>query len=270
MNNNNKRLDVLLAERGLCESREKARGLILSGLVSVNGSRADKVGHAFPMDAIIEIIAPEHAYVSRGGLKLEKALRELKVSVLDKIVLDVGASTGGFTDCALQNGAKHVVAVDVGSGQLAWRLRTDPRVTVMEKTNARYLTNDMLNLTPDLATVDVAFISLKLIFPMLMQVLPPHGEVVALIKPQFEAGKEVVSRGRGVVRDRTAHESVILEIVKTAQSLNWALQGLTFSPITGPEGNIEFIGWWRITGDAIAPPIISELVDVAHKDLSTK
>lgn len=270
MTNTKKRLDVLLAERGLCESREKARGLILSGLVSVNGSRADKVGHAFPVDALIEITVPEHAYVSRGGLKLDKALRDLKVSVLDKVVLDVGASTGGFTDCALQNGATHVIAVDVGSGQLAWKLRTDTRVTVMEKTNARYLTKDMLSLTPELATVDVAFISLKLIFPMLMQVLPPHGEVIALIKPQFEAGKEVVSRGRGVVRDRNVHESVILEIVKAAEALNWALQGLTFSPITGPEGNIEFIGWWRMTGDAIITPIISELVAVAHKELSSK
>ena len=270
MSNNKKRLDVLLAERGLCESREKARGLILSGLVSVNGSKADKVGHAFPEDATIEITAPEHSYVSRGGLKLEKALRELKVSVLDKIVLDVGASTGGFTDCALQNGAAHVIAVDVGSGQLAWKLRTDPRVTVMEKTNARYLTRDMLHHTPSLATVDVAFISLKLMFPMLMQVLPPQGEVIALIKPQFEAGREVVSRGRGVVRDHSVHESVILDILKAAEALNWALQGLTYSPITGPEGNIEFIGWWSMTGDAISPPIISKLVDIAHKEFSSK
>lgn len=260
----------MLTERGLCESREKARGLILCGLVRVNGSRADKVGHAFPEDAVIEVAAPEHAYVSRGGLKLEKALRDLNVSVQDKVVLDVGASTGGFTDCALQNGAAHVIAVDVGTGQLAWKLRTDSRVTVMEKINARYLTTDMLNLTPDVATVDVAFISLKLIFPMLAQVLPPHGEVVALIKPQFEAGKEIVSRGKGVVRDSSVHESVILEIIKSAEALNWALQGLTFSPITGPEGNIEFIGWWRTTGDSIAEPIIRELVNIAHKELSSK
>jgi len=261
------RLDVLLVERGLCESREKARGLILSGLVTVNGQKADKTGHSYPNDAEVKIIAPLHSYVSRGGLKLEKAIKEMGVSVENKVVLDIGASTGGFTDCALQQGAKHVVAVDVGSGQLAWKLRNDPRVTVMEKTNARYLTSDMLGITPELATVDVSFISLKHILPMLNSILQSKAEVVALIKPQFEAGKDIVSKGRGVVRDIAVHIDVIRDILQTGQNLGWTLQGLTHSPITGPEGNIEFIAWWVI-GEA--PPFecaVDKVVQTSHKEL---
>lgn len=258
---------MLLVERGLCESREKARGLILSGLVLVDGVRVDKAGHAFPEGVSLTIVAPLHNFVSRGGLKLEKALKTLSVSVKDKIVLDIGASTGGFTDCALQNGASHVLAVDVGRGQLAWRLRQDTRVTVFEKTNARYLTKDMLGMTPDLATIDVSFISLKLVFPPLARVLPPHGEVVALIKPQFEAGKDIVSRGKGVVRDKAVHEAIVSDILATAQDLGWTCQGLTFSPITGPEGNIEFIGWWAVSGNTENLLEVAQVVKDAHKDL---
>lgn len=261
------RLDVLLVERGLAETREKARAMILSGLVTVNGERADKAGHSYAEDVQVALLAPTHSYVSRGGLKLEKALREFGISVVGKNVLDVGASTGGFTDCALQHGAAFVSSVDVGSGQLAWKLRQDPRVQVLEKTNIRNLSIQMLERVPEIATVDVSFISLKLVFPVLNSLLPARSQIVALIKPQFEAGREAVSRGKGVIRDKDIHLLVINDILHSARLLGWGLCGLTYSPITGPEGNIEFIGWWiRNSADTLFPDV-GQIVEMAHKEL---
>lgn len=261
------RLDLLLVQRQLADSREKAKAMILCGQVTVNGEIADKAGHSYPEDADVSLIAPPHSYVSRGGLKLEKALRAFEMSVNGKHLLDVGASTGGFTDCALQHGASSVSSVDVGSGQLAWKLRQDTRVQVLEKTNVRNLTKEMLVRTPDAATVDVSFISLKLVFPVLDSLLPARGDVIALIKPQFEAGREAVSRGKGVIWDGAIHRAVIGDVLATARALGWGLYGLTHSPITGPEGNIEFIGWWKVADVDRNLLDIEQIVLDAHKEL---
>jgi len=260
------RLDMLLVTRGLADTRERAQALIAAGLVSVEGVRRDKCGHAYPPQAEITLAAPLK-YVSRGGLKLEKAVSSFNLDFAGKFVLDVGASTGGFTDCALQHGAQGVIAVDVGKGQLAWKLREDARVTVLEKTNIRYLETSDLPYLPTMATVDVSFISLRLVFPVLNKLLPPGAEVVALIKPQFEAGKEVVSRGEGVVRDEKVHINVLEGVLQSARALSWGLCGLTFSPLRGPEGNIEFLGWWQLgTLDQIAGNA-AEVVRAAHNEL---
>lgn len=260
------RLDVLLVARGLADTREKAQALIAAGLVSVEGVRRDKCGHAYPPQAEITVSAPLR-YVSRGGLKLEKALSSFNIDFAGKFVLDVGASTGGFTDCALQHGASGVIAVDVGKGQLAWKLREDARVTVLEKTNVRYLEKSDLPYPPTMAMVDVSFISLRLVLPVLNKLLPHGAEVIALIKPQFEAGKEVVSRGAGVVRDDKIHIDVLEGVLHSARELSWGLCGLTFSPLRGPEGNIEFLGWWQIgTSDQIAGDA-APVVRAAHHEL---
>ncbi|WP_018660614.1 TlyA family RNA methyltransferase [Heyndrickxia acidiproducens] len=235
------RIDVLLVERGLMETREKAKRAVMAGLVYSNENRLDKPGEKIPADSPLTVKGNPLPYVSRGGLKLEKALKVFDLNVRDKILLDIGASTGGFTDCALQNGAKLSYALDVGYNQLAWKLRQDERVVVMERTNFRYVKpEDFHKGTPEFASIDVSFISLSLILPVLRNLLVPDSDVVALIKPQFEAGREQVGK-KGIVRDKKVHREVIDKIISLALRENFAVENLSFSPITGGEGNIEFL-----------------------------
>ncbi|KPV56123.1 RNA methyltransferase [Paenibacillus sp. A3] len=235
------RLDVLLVEQGYYETREKAKGAIMAGLVLVDDVPVDKAGTKIARTSRLIVKGAVHPYVSRGGLKLEKALNVFSIDLQGVTMLDIGASTGGFTDCALQNGAVHVYAVDVGYNQLDWSLRKDPRVSVMERTNFRYMQpGDLQGPEPAFASIDVSFISLKLILPPLKQLLAPKGQVVALIKPQFEAGREKVGKS-GVVRDPRVHQEVLEDILRFAQDIGYAIRGLTFSPIKGGEGNIEFL-----------------------------
>lgn len=235
-----KRLDILVTERGLVESREKAKTLIMAGQVYVDGQKADKPGDTFSEDAAVEVRGKGLPYVSRGGLKLEKAMREFGLQLQGRTCMDIGASTGGFTDCMLQNGAQRVYSVDVGYGQLAWSLRTDPRVVNLERTNARYLTREQVPEEIDFFSVDVSFISLTLILPAVRPLLAEHGQAMCLIKPQFEAGREKVGK-KGVVRDKAVHEEVIEKICSFALENGFSVLGLTFSPVKGPEGNIEYL-----------------------------
>ena len=241
-----KRLDVLLTERGLAPSREKAKALIMAGIVYVNNQKEDKAGTSFPEDAVVEVRGQGLRYVSRGGLKLEKAMQAFPIDLKGRYCMDIGASTGGFTDCMLQNGAAGVYAIDVGYGQLDWKLREDPRVVCMEKTNFRYVTPDDLDpeRMPDFASVDVSFISLSKILPPAHAILPVGGEMVCLIKPQFEAGREKVGK-KGVVRDPQVHVEVIENVLKIAQDAGFEVLGLSWSPIRGPEGNIEYLMYIR-------------------------
>lgn len=242
------RLDVLLVELGYFDSREKAKAAIMAGLVLNGTERIDKAGTKLPRDAVITVKGAPHPYVSRGGLKLEKAISHFGLDLKEAVMLDIGASTGGFTDCALQHGAALVYAVDVGYNQLDWSLRQDERVRVMERTNFRHMTAERLDgPQPDFATIDVSFISLKLILPVLAQLLQPGGLTVALIKPQFEAGREHVGKS-GVVRDSAVHRYVLREVLSFAQDQGFKLEALTYSPITGGEGNIEFLALWRLDG----------------------
>ena len=235
------RLDVLLVEQGFATSREKAKAIIMSGSVFVNGQREDKAGTTFdPAKSSIEVKGHTLKYVSRGGLKLEKAMAQFGISLDDKICMDIGASTGGFTDCMLQNGAKKVYSVDVGHGQLAWSLRNDERVVCMEKTNFRYLTREDIQDDLDFASVDVSFISLSKILLPARKLLKDYGKMVCLIKPQFEAGKEKVGK-KGVVREQSVHQEVIEKIYTLADILGFQVLGLEYSPIKGPEGNIEYL-----------------------------
>lgn len=235
------RLDVLLVERGLAETREKAKRAIMAGLVFTNETRLDKAGEKVDVDIPLRMKGNITRYVSRGGLKLEKALSTFHLSVQDRVLLDIGASTGGFTDCALQHGAKMSYALDVGYNQLAWKLRQDDRVVVMERTNFRYVTpDDFRGPKPDFASIDVSFISLRLILPVLKTLLVPGSDIVALIKPQFEAGKEQVGK-KGIVRDPHVHIEVIYRVQTMALSEGYDVIDLSFSPITGGEGNIEFL-----------------------------
>ncbi|MBR4723218.1 MAG: TlyA family RNA methyltransferase, partial [Clostridia bacterium] len=231
------RLDVLLVEKGLCESREKAKALIMAGQVYVDGQKCDKAGDTVDASKMPEIRGETLKYVSRGGLKLEKALNTFPIDLNEKICMDIGASTGGFTDCMLQNGAKKVFAVDVGYGQFSWKLRNDARVVNMERTNIRYVTAKDIGIPIDFASIDVSFISLKLVLPVLYELLTPCGEAVALIKPQFEAGRGQVGK-KGVVRDINVHLSVVENILSFAQNTGFSVYGLSYSPIKGPEGNI--------------------------------
>ncbi|SMO40223.1 TlyA family RNA methyltransferase [Melghirimyces algeriensis] len=263
------RLDVLLVDRKLYPSRQQAQRAIMAGLVRINGERKDKPGTKVPKDAQVEVAGREHPYVSRGGLKLEKALQQFGIHLEGRVVLDIGASTGGFTDCALQNGAAKVYAVDVGYGQLAWKLRQDHRVTVMERTNFRYMRpEDLSGERPDFSTVDVSFISLSLILPPLKLILKDSGEVITLIKPQFEAGREQVGR-KGIVRDPQIHRDVLTNFYHMAQREGYSLKGLIPSPITGSHGNIEFLGWleWKAESSCSAEPtsLIHEAVELAHE-----
>lgn len=234
------RLDKLLVQRGLVASRERARALILAGKVVVDDHRVDKAGAQVHVDVELRLKGNDIPYVSRGGLKLEKALREFTVTVRDKIAIDVGASTGGFSDCLLQFGAKKVYAVDVGYGQLAWSLREDPRIINLERSNIRHLQLSQLDDIPTLAVIDASFISLTKVLPNTLNLLTDHAEVIALIKPQFEVGKGQVGKG-GVVKDRSLHDQVVNQICDLATELNCQVHGITESPILGPKGNREFL-----------------------------
>ncbi|WP_320983725.1 TlyA family RNA methyltransferase [Enterocloster bolteae] len=234
------RLDVLMVQRNLAESREKAKALIMSGIVYVNGQKEDKAGTSFEETVQIEVRGSTLKYVSRGGLKLEKAMSRFGVQLAGKVCMDVGASTGGFTDCMLQNGAVKVYAVDVGHGQLAWKLRNDDRVICMEKTNIRYVTPEDIGDRIEFASIDVSFISLTKVLGPVKQLLTDEGQVVCLIKPQFEAGREKVGK-KGVVREKSVHLEVIEMVMDYARSIGFGILGLEFSPIKGPEGNIEYL-----------------------------
>ncbi|HEX6594403.1 MAG TPA: TlyA family RNA methyltransferase [Bacillota bacterium] len=269
-----KRLDVLLVERNLIETREKAKRVIMAGLVFSKQERLDKPGMKVDEDIPLLIKGKPIPYVGRGGLKLEKALKHFSIQLQDKIIIDVGSSTGGFTDCALQNGAKLSYAVDVGYNQLAWKLRKDDRVVVMERTNFRYATPHMFKKgMPNFAAIDVSFISLRLIFPVLRTILCPNSDIVALIKPQFEAGKDQVGK-KGIVREPCIHAQVLNEIVDVALKEGYELFGLTFSPITGGDGNIEFLvhlGWKKEQdGILISDDEISQVVKDAHETFQSK
>ncbi|MCL2843093.1 MAG: TlyA family RNA methyltransferase [Oscillospiraceae bacterium] len=252
------RLDMLLTSLGMAESRAKAQAIIMSGVVFLDGRRADKPGHMVPEDARPEVRGTTLRYVSRGGLKLEKALETFGVSPAGKCCIDCGASTGGFTDCLLQNGAAHVYAVDVGYGQLDWKLRQDPRVTVLERTNIRHLTPETLEKPPELATIDVSFISLRIVLPAVHSLLTTDGEVICLIKPQFEAGREHVGK-KGVVRDPAVHRQVLERFLEDAVACGFGVMALDYSPIRGPEGNIEYLGYLQ-TNKPSAPDLDPEKV----------
>ena len=234
------RLDVLMVKRNLAESREKAKAILMSGIVYVDGQKEDKAGTFFEDTAVIEVRGHTLAYVSRGGLKLEKAMNRFHLDLKDKVCMDVGASTGGFTDCMLQNGAARVYAVDVGHGQLAWKLRNDPRVVCMEKTNIRYVTREQVPEPIQFASADVSFISLTKVLGPVKALLADGAEMVCLIKPQFEAGREKVGK-KGVVREKSTHLEVIRMVMDYAWSLGFDLLHLDYSPIKGPEGNIEYL-----------------------------
>ncbi|MEK4028859.1 TlyA family RNA methyltransferase [Pseudobacillus sp. FSL P4-0506] len=267
------RIDVLLVERGLIETREKAKRAVMAGLVYSNEERLDKPGEKISSDAPLQIKGNVLPYVSRGGLKLEKALKVFDLKIKDKIMIDIGSSTGGFTDCALQNGAKLSYALDVGYNQLAWKLRQDERVVVMERTNFRYVTPaDFSKGAPEFATIDVSFISLSLILPVLKTLLVPGSDTIALIKPQFEAGKEQVGK-KGIVREPAIHKEVIEKIISLALGLGYDVKNLSFSPITGGDGNIEFLihlNWPQAkaeTGENFLEESVDSVVKAAHFEL---
>ena len=266
-----KRLDVLLVEKNLASSREKAKAVIMSGIVYVDGNREDKAGSTFDENLPIEVRGTTLKYVSRGGLKLEKAVETFSLDLQGKKCLDVGSSTGGFTDCMLQNGAEHVVAIDVGRGQLDWKLRNDPRVTCMEKTNIRYVLPEDIPYAADFSSIDVSFISLVKVLLPVRDLLCASGRVVCLIKPQFEAGREKVGK-HGVVRDKKVHAEVIRKVLDYASTIGYTVLGLDYSPIKGPEGNIEYLAYLE-KGDgetADKSPdesMILRVVDEAHSRL---
>ena len=260
------RLDVLLVERGLQETRQKAQATIMSGLVYVDGRKVDKAGTAVPDDARLEVRGSALRYVSRGGLKLEKAISAFRLSLNGALCADIGASTGGFTDCMLQNGAAKVYAVDVGYGQLDWKLRNDARVVCMERTNARYLDREQIPDELDFASVDVSFISLRLILPAVHKLLKAGGHVACLIKPQFEAGREKVGK-KGVVRDPAVHLEVLEQFLQNAKESGFTVLDITYSPIRGPEGNIEYLGYLE-SGEWVEKEFdLKALVAASHTDL---
>ena len=261
-----KRLDVLLTEQGYADTRTKAQAIIMSGQVYVDGQKADKPGVSYEETVSIEVRGAACPYVSRGGLKLEKALRDFGVKPDGYVCSDSGASTGGFTDCLLQQGAKKVFAIDVGYGQLDWKIRSDPRVVVMERTNVRYVTPEQLGEPLDLSVVDVSFISLKIVLPVIKTFLKSTGQVVCLIKPQFEAGKDKVGK-KGVVREPETHIEVLDNFVSLAQELDFTILGLTFSPVKGPEGNIEFLGHLTLADVPGITPDTADVVAQAHETL---
>ena len=261
-----KRLDVLLVERLYADTRSKAQAIIMSGNVYVNGQKADKAGTSFEETVEIEVRGAVCPYVSRGGLKLEKALRDFGVDVNGFVCSDSGASTGGFTDCLLQQGAKKVFAIDVGYGQLDWKIRSDERVVVMERTNIRYVTPEDLGEPLDLSVIDVSFIGLEIVLPTIKTLLKPNGQVLCLIKPQFEAGKENVGK-KGVVRDPKIHKMVLDHFISLVDGLGFKILGLTFSPVKGPEGNIEFLGHLSLDDVEGIRPDTEKVVADAHKTL---
>ena len=262
------RLDILVYEKGLAESREKAKAVIMAGLVYVNNQKADKCGSTYEEDCKLEVRGPALKYVSRGGLKLEKAVSSFSLDLEGVVAMDIGASTGGFTDCMLQNGAKKVYSIDLGYGQLAWKLRNDERVVNMERTNFRKVTPDMIEDKIDFFSVDVSFISLKLILPVVRPLLSSEGQGVCLIKPQFEAGRGKVGK-KGVVRDKSVHTEVIASIRDFCLECGFDVLGLDFSPVKGPEGNIEYLIHIRTSNEPTLYTDITpeELSDASHKEL---
>lgn len=271
--NDKERIDILLVNKGFAQSREKAKSLLMAGLVFVDNQRIDKAGTKIPVDSDIVVKGSTNPFVSRGGLKLDKAVKNFDFPVSGRVFIDVGASTGGFTDCLLKNGAKAVIAIDVGYGQFAWELRNDDRVTLMERTNIRYVTKDDLKCEVDGAVIDVSFISLKLVLPVVLDLLSDDSHVVALIKPQFEAGKGRVGKN-GVVKEASLHIEIISEVLSFAQNAGYKVLNLDYSPITGPEGNIEFLAhlYKGISGKGSLLPEfnserITDTVLEAHKEL---
>ena len=262
------RLDVAVYEQGYAPSREKAKALIMAGIVYVNNQKVDKAGFELKEGDVLEVRGKTLQYVSRGGLKLEKAMQEFPITLEGKVCMDVGASTGGFTDCMLQNGAVKVYSVDVGYGQLAWKLRTDERVVNLERTNFRYATREQIPDEIDFASVDVSFISLKHILPNLNTLLAPDGQAVCLIKPQFEAGKEKVGK-KGVVRDLNVHLEVVENVINLAVENGFSVMGLQFSPIKGPAGNIEYLIYLNKSSTPIVSENVNakELVNMSHTEL---
>ncbi|SHI55832.1 23S rRNA (cytidine1920-2'-O)/16S rRNA (cytidine1409-2'-O)-methyltransferase [Geosporobacter subterraneus DSM 17957] len=264
------RIDVLLVEKGFFDSREKARTSIMAGLVFVDQHRVDKSGTKVNKDSNIMVKGNAMPYVSRGGLKLEKAIQSFQLVLQDKTAMDIGASTGGFTDCMLKNGAKKVYAIDVGYGQLAWELRQDERVVSMERTNIRHVSKDVFQEEIDFASIDVSFISLRLVLPVVKGLIRSGGEIVALIKPQFEAGREKVGK-KGVVRDKHVHLEVIRQVVNFAINLGLQIKGISFSPIKGPEGNIEYLSYFlnQAPDDNQHMPEeeLQKIVEQAHRSL---
>lgn len=261
-----KRLDVLLVEQGYADSRTKAQAIIMSGQVYVGGQKADKPGMSFEETVSLEVRGATCPYVSRGGLKLEKALRDFGVDPTGYVCSDSGASTGGFTDCLLQQGAKKVFAIDVGYGQLDWKIRSDPRVVVMERTNVRYVTPEQLGEPLDLSVIDVSFISLRIVLPVIKTFLKPTGQVLCLIKPQFEAGKDKIGK-KGVVRDPQIHKEVLDSFVVLTRETEFKILGLTFSPVKGPEGNIEFLAHLTLGDKPGIDPDTAAVVSEAHNTL---
>jgi len=265
------RLDVLLVNRGLFDSREKAKSSIMAGVVFVNDNREDKPGVKVDIDSVIEIKENIHPYVSRGGLKLEKAIRGFGIDLSGKVAVDIGASTGGFTDCMLKNGASKVFAIDVGYGQLAWELRNDERVVCMERTNIRYVEPEHLGTLVDFSSIDVSFISLKKVIPVAVKLTKENGEILCLIKPQFEAGRDKVGK-HGVVRDKKVHEDVIKDIIAFCLDIGLRIKGLDYSPIKGPEGNIEYLVYLsKKEGNTDMDELLSlscKVVDDSHNDFA--
>jgi len=265
------RLDQLLVDKGLAQSRERAKITIMEGNVFVDGQRIDKPGTAVDPEKTVEVRGEQLPYVSRGGKKLEKALQVFPVDPTDCVCIDCGASTGGFTDVLLQNGAKKVYAVDVGYGQLAWKLRTDERVVNLERTNLRYVTSEQIPEPLDLAVMDVSFISIRLVLPAVRELLKPEGQCICLIKPQFEAGREHVGK-KGVVRDKAVHLSVVESFLEFFPAAGFTLMGLDYSPIRGPEGNIEYLAWLKkgVFASDGAPTIdAAAVVEASHKEFAT-
>ena len=263
------RLDVYLVERGYLDSRQKAQAVVMSGQVYVDGRRVDKPGAPVAEGAAVEVRGSALRYVSRGGLKLEKAMGLWPITLEGKVCMDIGASTGGFTDCMLQNGAAKVYAVDVGYGQLAWSLRSDERVVCLERTNARYLNHEIIPEEPDFSSVDVSFISLKLILPAIAGVLKDGGEVVCLVKPQFEAGREKVGK-KGVVRDPAVHLEVLERFLEHVKENGFTALELSWSPVRGPEGNIEYLGWLRKAAWEEKRFDLTALVEASHEELENR
>ena len=259
---------MIVTQRGLAESREKARASIMAGLILVDGQRMDKPGMKIDTEAQVTLLQPACPYVSRGGLKLEKAMKVFPISLEGAKCVDIGASTGGFTDCMLQNGASHVWCIDVGYGQLDWKLRSDPRITNMEKTNVRYLDVDQVGRDIDFISIDVSFISLKLVLPVASQLLHEEGTLVCLVKPQFEAGREQVGK-KGIVRDPAVHRQVIRQVIGYGQSCGLTSCGLDFSPVTGTKGNIEYLLFMtkKLCHNSVSDADVTAVVEASHTAL---
>ncbi len=265
------RLDQLLIEKGIFTSRERAKAAIMSGKVFIDGKRFDKAGEKVSEDSLIEYKGEEMPYVSRGGYKLSKAMSSFNIELTGMICMDIGASTGGFTDCMLQNGAHKVYSIDVGYGQLSWKLRIDPRVVCLERTNIRYITSEQVPDLVDFASIDVSFISLKKVIPAALSVMKDNGEIVALIKPQFEAGREKVGK-KGVVKEKSTHIEVIQGIIDFIKEKELYIKGLSFSPIKGPEGNIEYLIYFskKVPKDSVLQNIdVEAIVDASHGELNS-